>query len=266
MKKLSDSQFRNAPCNRLVSLIGGCLLTTALSFGNSAVAQSTEKPAVVVELFTSQGCSSCPPADALLGEMAEKGQIIALTEAVDYWDYLGWKDENASHAHTERQRNYARMRGDRRIYTPQMVINGRVHVVGSRRDEVEKTIGSLSASSAALSVPIDAAAKDDKLTISIAAKPDGRSDVKDGTLYLVPFRREVPVQIRRGENKGRSITYHNVADALRPIGMWHGEAVKVELPLHEVRKGGYDGCVVLLQADVAGLPGPIYGATTVTLQ
>ena len=86
----------------------------------------------VVELFTSQGCSSCPPADILLKKYVKAPNVVALSYSVDYWDYLGWKDENARKEHTERQQNYARARGDRRFYTPQMVINGRSHVVGSR--------------------------------------------------------------------------------------------------------------------------------------
>ena len=241
-----------------------CLATNAGSVGQGLAAAG--KPLAVVELFTSQGCSSCPPADKFLGELAQRQDIIALTEAVDYWDYLGWKDENARHDHSVRQKNYAYMRGDRRVYTPQMVVNGRVHVVGSRRDEVEDAIQTLSQGAGALSVSIDISAHKDLVSISIAGRPDGAGDVKDGTLFLVPFKRQLSVDILRGENRGRSITYHNVVRGMQPIGMWHGEAIKVELPISEFRKGGYDGCAVLLQADVGGLPGPIYGASMVDLE
>ena len=242
----------------------------ALSMGamsgltGSATAAETQ-PTVVVELFTSQGCSSCPPADKLLGELVGNPNIIALTEAVDYWDYLGWKDENARHEHTERQQNYARMRGDRRIYTPQMVINGRVHVVGSRRGDVAAALGQLSKGSGALSIPIETRTDGQTLSISVDAMAEGARELKDGTLYLVPFKREVTADIKRGENRGRQVTYHNVVSEMRPIGMWYGKSVDIQLPLKELSKGGYDGCAILLQADVGGLPGPIFGATMVAL-
>lgn len=216
---------------------------------------------VVVELFTSQGCSSCPPADKLLGELADNPNVIALTQAVDYWDYLGWKDENARKEHTERQQNYARARGDRRIYTPQMVINGRSHVVGSRWWDVDKGVKE---GANVLSVGVKADVGADVLKIAVDGSTKIGSDLRDSTLYLVPFKKSVSVAIKRGENRGKTITYHNVVSNMRPIGMWHGDAVTVELPLSALRKQGFDGCAVLLQADIKGLPGPIHGATMVS--
>ncbi len=242
-------------------------MSAVLCFGwqtGAAFANST--PTAVVELFTSQGCSSCPPADQLLSELAKNPDVIALTEAVDYWNYLGWVDDNARKENTARQQNYARVRGDRRVYTPQMVINGRVHVVGSRRGEVEESLRSVASGAGRLSVPISMEKGPESLTISIAERPAGASDIKDGTLYLVQFNRQISVDIKRGENRGRSITYHNVVKSIMPIGMWHGEAVEVELPLNEIHKDGHDGCAVLLQADVGGLPGPIFGAAKLDLR
>ena len=224
------------------------------------------KPLVVVELFTSQGCSSCPPADQLIGELSKRSDVLALTEAVDYWDYLGWKDENARPAHTERQQNYARMRGDRRIYTPQMVINGRTHVVGSHGIAVEAEMKRLSQGKGALSVPIEASSKNGVLSIKVDADPEMASKGKGGTLYMVSYKREVSVAIKRGENRGRAVTYHNVVTDMRPIGMWYGKALNIELPLKEMQKQGHEGCALLLQADVDGLPGPIYGATMLALK
>lgn len=216
---------------------------------------------VVVELFTSQGCSSCPPADQLLGELSNNPNVIALTQAVDYWDYLGWKDENARKTHTERQQNYARARGDRRIYTPQMVINGRFHVVGSRRGEVEQ---GLKRGAHGLSVGIATETTRDALKISVAGSSSIDANVRNSTLYLVPYKKSVSVAIKRGENRGRTVTYHNVVSEMRPIGMWHGDAIAVELPIAELQKHGFDGCAVLLQADLKGLPGPIHGAAMVS--
>lgn len=229
----------------------------------SLLSAETGKSPVVVELFTSQGCSSCPPADKLLGELVDKPGIIALTQAVDYWDYLGWKDENARAQHTERQQNYARARGDRRIYTPQMVINGQRHVVGSRRGDVSRSIEQ---AAKAPTIGIMTETMADVLKVNVAGSLSGNASVKDCTLYLVLFKKAVSVAIKRGENRGRTVIYHNVVTNMRPIGMWHGKAMSIELPLRDIRKDGYDGYAVLLQADVNGLPGPIHGAAMASLR
>lgn len=254
------------PARRGVGLAFGALLLGFASLSDGVVQAA---PVAVVELFTSQGCSSCPPADAFLAELAQDPNIIALTEAVDYWDYLGWKDANARHEHTERQQNYARVRGDRRIYTPQMVINGRVHAVGSDRVSVNNHISQLSGGEGRLAVPINVRVEEDSLIINVDANANGNSaldGLKDGTLYLALYEKSVVADIKRGENRGRSVTYHNVVRDIRSVGMWHGDAVSVELPMSEIRKGGYDGAAVFLQADVRGLPGPIFGAQNVALK
>ena len=96
------------------------------------------EPRAVIELFTSQGCSSCPAADKLIGEMSKDPNVIALSLAVDYWDYLGWKDTNAISGHSNRQRAYAKVRGDREVYTPQVVVNGAIHVLGSDKAAIDQ--------------------------------------------------------------------------------------------------------------------------------
>src|SRR5262245_16170104 len=106
----------------------------------SAIGSAGAEPRAVIELFTSQGCSSCPAADKLLAEIARDPNIVAMTLAVDYWDYIGWKDTLAIAGHTTRQRAYAKVRGDRQVYTPQAVINGIAHVLGSDRAAIERTI------------------------------------------------------------------------------------------------------------------------------
>lgn len=243
-----------------LSLLAGMPLL--LSSVSATFAASQSKPAIVVELFTSQGCSSCPSADRFLSELVEHDNVIALTEAVDYWDYLGWKDANARPEHTERQQNYARARGDRTIYTPQMVLNGRVHVVGSRRQEVVRQIGRLADGPGRLTIPIDLSVKQDSLQIDVAGQKAGseQGSAPDGTLYLMFYKKSVAADIKSGENRGRKITYHNVVQDMRSVGMWHGKAVSIELPMSEVRKQGYDGFAVLLQSDLSGLPGPVFGA------
>ena len=97
-------------------------------------------PRAVVELFTSQGCSSCPPADKIIGELAKDPNVIALSMPIDYWDYLGWKDTLADSRFTARQKSYSHMRGDRDVYTPQVVVNGALHVIGSDRGKIENAI------------------------------------------------------------------------------------------------------------------------------
>ena len=113
-------------------------LIAGLLFASSGFAGAA--PRALLELFTSQGCSSCPPADKLLGEFAKDPSLIALSLPIDIWDYLGWKDTLSLPGHTARQRAYAEIRGDRQVYTPQLVVNGSMHVVGSDRAAVEHAI------------------------------------------------------------------------------------------------------------------------------
>ncbi|MEM7753766.1 MAG: DUF1223 domain-containing protein [Pseudomonadota bacterium] len=179
------------------------------------VAQADE--VVVVELFTSQGCSSCPPADRLLGELAKEDDIIALGFHVDYWDYLGWKDEFASPEHTKRQRAYGRAFGERSIYTPQMVIAGKEHVVGSRGMKVAKTIDK----HAEHAMPINVRLSRSGGTVTVQAST--KQQVPNVVVQLATFVPEETVQIRRGENRGKTLTYHNVVRKIAPIGTWDGQ-------------------------------------------
>jgi len=173
---------------------------------------------VVVELFTSQGCSSCPPADRILGELAQRDDVIALALHVDYWDYLGWKDEFASPEHTKRQRSYARAKGERTIYTPQMVIGGHDHVVGSR----PMKIGQLIQKHSAKSLPVRVQLKRNGNTVTIAAT--SRGNVPKTVVQLVTFRPKATVNDRRGENAARTLDYHNVAQQLVCVGTWDGRS------------------------------------------
>src|ERR1700758_4333241 len=112
-------------------------------------------PRAVVELFTSQGCSSCPPADKIIGELAKDPSVIALSMPIDYWDYLGWKDTLADARFSARQKAYSRARGDREVYTPQAVINGSAHVIGSDREGIESAIGATAKTDGVMSVPVE---------------------------------------------------------------------------------------------------------------
>jgi hypothetical protein len=210
----------------------------------------------VVELFTSQGCSSCPKADALLARLAEREDVIALSLPVDYWDYLGWKDTLASPRFSERQRAYAQARGDGAIYTPQAVVNGLSHVNGGDESaigqNIEKTEKTLSPSH----VPIRMSEDKDHLIVETGPSQSGAT-AKEATLWLAVIAQTVTVPITRGENQGKTITYSNVVRELMPIGMWNGKPMTVQLARHSFTRPGAEKCAVLLQQ---GKAGPIIGA------
>lgn len=234
--------------------------TAALTIGAlvAVAGPAAAETRAVIELFTSQGCSSCPPADALLAEYADRDDVLALSFNVDYWDMLGWKDTLASHDNTERQRNYALARGDGQVYTPQAVIDGRSHVVGSNRAAIESAL----AADGDLPVPISLSLSGDSLSVAIGG--DTAADLPHATLWLVLYDRSVTVPIERGENSGKTITYSNVVRKLRPIAMWKGEFMAVDLPKSEIKQAKVGSCAVLLQAESeGGLPGRILGAATI---
>lgn len=184
-------------------------------FAGQAVA---DRP-VVIELFTSQGCSSCPPADALLGELAERDDVLPLALHVDYWDYIGWKDEFADPGHAERQRGYSRAAGMRTIYTPQMVVSGQDHVVGYKPMKVADLIAKHREVPAVAIV--DATRTGDAVSVSVAPSGDGPGQ---SFVVLVTYQPKETVAIRRGENAGRTYTYHNIVSDMAVLGLWDGQS------------------------------------------
>ena len=222
------------------------------------VAEAGDRTVGIVELFTSQGCSSCPPADVFAGDLAEQGDVLVLSMPVDYWDFLGWKDTLACPAYSERQRAYARSRSDRNVYTPQMVVNGRVHAIGSYRDQVNKLIETTGADFERERVEVDLALDGNRLRIKIGDGSDTTA-VNDATIWLALYNKKETVSIGRGENHGRKITYTNVVRELTPIGMWSGAAKEITLPREDLMHIGYDGCAVIVQAKDTG---PIYGVAS----
>ncbi|MDA1101601.1 MAG: DUF1223 domain-containing protein [Proteobacteria bacterium] len=240
-----------------VVLISLGLLSIAV---NQIAAAGPGKPPVVVELYTSQGCNSCPPADLLLGKLAARNDIIALTFNVDYWDYLGWKDTLAQAAYTERQRHYAAAFHSRTVYTPQMVIGGRQHVVGSDASAVEAAIEAEqrhqnAAEGAAPALRIEHL--DSRILVALAASPHKHADA---TVWLVRFdqRRDVPIE--QGENADNKLSYFNVARDMRSLGQWNGQALQLELSRAELSEGGPDGCAIIVQK---GPVGPILAAAQI---
>jgi hypothetical protein len=236
------------------------LAALATVLGSPAWAQPT--PTTVLELFTSQGCASCPPADSLFAQYAKRPDVLALTFNVDYWDYLGWKDTLANPDNTDRQRRYAAARGDAQVYTPQMVVDGRTHVVGSDPRQIDKAIA---AHAGGLSVPLTLSASQDAITVTVAdaAKPD----LPHATLWLVMYNPTVNVSVERGENGGRMLTYTNVVRKLRPIAMWKGSLLSVDIPLSELSHAKVIRGAVILQVDKGeGRLGSVIGAATIDLK
>jgi hypothetical protein len=235
----------------------------ALSCFAVLVAQSAQaEPRAVIELFTSQGCSSCPPADKLIAEYARDPSVIALSLAVDYWDYLGWKDTLALSGHTSRQRAYAKARGDREVYTPQAVIDGAVHALGSDKAAIEKAIRQTREHSSPL-LPVTIERAGDKLTVTVAASKDEKGQ---GEVWLCPITRSVPVTISRGENSGHTLTYSNVVRRWIKLGEWTGKAQTFNVPLKDVQSSGIDSAAVIVQSSVASAPKLMLGAAQIAVQ
>lgn len=227
----------------------------ALCAGGPTLSAGDKQP-IVVELFTSQGCSSCPPADKILGELSKREDVIPLTLNVDYWDYLGWRDTLGSSEHTKRQRIYAANRGTRQIYTPQMVVNGYIDVVGSRRAQVMDTLKREAATTAR--VPMRISENNDEIIIEVGDSPSAGL-AKKSTIWVMVTSPSVSVPIKRGENKGRKLTYFNVVRQMVPAGMWSGKAKRITLPKAGLDMTGNRGCVALLQQ---GNIGKIIGAAS----
>ncbi len=184
-------------------------------------AEAGEQRPVVVELFTSQGCSSCPPADAYLAELARRDDVLALSLHVDYWNYIGWKDPFSSAWATERQREYGRTLAQRYVYTPEMVVDGAAHAVGSNRAEVE---GLIAAARRHGGPPLSVAREGEALRVNVGA------GAGSGTLLLVRFEREHATKIARGENGGRTLRNVHVVREIRHLGEWGGAPLANELP------------------------------------
>lgn len=229
----------------------------ALALPAQAEERSAAGPAVV-ELFTSQGCSSCPPADRIISRLAADENVIALTYPVTLWDYLGWPDTLASRENTERQFAYAQVRGDSAVYTPQVVVNGREDVVGNKEKAVRREVDAQAAHGLAPSVKVGLTRNGSVLELRIGAAGSGVPG--SATIWLGSITPEVKVDIGRGENSGRSIVYHNVVRSLRAVGMWKGDPVSIDMPVDEISRDGGSACVVLVQLNEPAGPGAIVGA------
>ncbi len=225
------------------------LATAALTVPATLQAQSAARP-VVVELYTSQGCSSCPPADAVLAKIAGRNDVIALALHVDYWDYIGWKDTFGDKAFSDRQRAYALFAGESTIYTPQMVIGGREKLVGADEGKLARMLQT------------GAAAKGPQIELTLSGntlnvKATSSTPLADGTVVqLVRYIPSASVAVKRGENAGRTITYANIVTSWQKVATWDGQA---PLNLDLTAKGEQPAVVIIQEPG----PGAILAAAVV---
>ncbi|MBU6297319.1 MAG: DUF1223 domain-containing protein [Alphaproteobacteria bacterium] len=228
------------------------LFAVAMLAGAVTGAVAGEARPVLVELYTSQGCSSCPPADALLAELTRRKDLIAMSLPITYWDMLGWKDTLATGANTKRQKAYAAAMGRGGVYTPQVIVDGVTDVVGSRTNQVEAAIraaerAEASAKNAAWSVGIDLSRTPQKLHVAITGAPSAARGKSQATIWIFRLRSSATVHIAAGENKGRTMTYRNVVNGIQDIGHWNGRAISLDLPHTGPKVPPHDGVVVVVQ-------------------
>ncbi|MCV2865353.1 DUF1223 domain-containing protein [Albidovulum sediminicola] len=224
---------------RLLLSIAFCLLSGLCLPSSSGAGESP----VVIELYTSQGCSSCPPADALLQSMAGRSDVLPLALHVDYWDYIGWKDTFGQAKFADRQRAYARKAGVRMIYTPQMIVGGMDHVVGVRAGALDKAVRRLSGIPDPVSLQLERSGD----AVSVTARAQATVP-QDMVVQLVRVRPTATVAIDRGENAGRSITYSHIVTDWTAVGKWDGRE-----PFHRRLKiAGPEEVVVIVQATGPG--------------
>jgi hypothetical protein len=246
------------PAHRILAAMSFTTLIRHLSFVVAALAlvipsACLGKRQVVLELYTSQGCSSCPPADALIERLSDRPDILALSLPVTYWDMLGWKDTLASEANTRRQKAYAATMGRGGVYTPQIIIDGVTDVVGSREAQVEAAIGARRAD--IREVPITLSVSPGALHIAIGAVPEKGSD--DSTVWLFHVLSHASVRIGAGENGGRNLDYRNVVRDVRAVALWKGQPLSLDIPRTDQSLPGYDSVAVFVQE---GAHGRVIGA------
>ena len=217
-------------------------ILSALTIGLAVPGAMAGENVVLIELFTSQGCPSCPPADRNLAELAKRDDVLALSLHVDYWDYLGWRDTFARHEHTERQLAYRDLMGKRVVYTPQMVVNGMQDVRGSHTARLKTAIAEAQSGRRAATITISGRTGMLKAMV--------RSDIQPEpcTVWIASFDLVRSVEVARGENAGRTLTYHNVVHRLIRIGNWDGTAQEIALP----QPGSGGGIAIWLQDDKTG--------------
>jgi hypothetical protein len=230
----------------------GRLLLSAIVFISASLPTMLAAQPVVVELFTSQGCSSCPPAEALLGELAQKPNIVALAYHVDYWDDLGWKDPFSIPEAARRQRGYVKRLSSSGAFTPQAVVSGDTSLVGSNRTEMKQAIA---ADRDALAIELSKVGA--TLSINLPERWNEPMDV-----HVVAYLDRALTKVSRGENARRSLQEFNIVRSIKRVGRWNGQPQKMSVALAELPKEA-TSVAVLLQRPAQGA---IAGAATLSLR
>jgi hypothetical protein len=212
----------------------------------------------VVELFTSQGCSSCPPADRILSRLANDPSTLAMSFPIDYWDYIGWKDTLATPSYTARQKAYAAASGKGAVYTPQAIVDGLADAVGSNLEAIEQAESETGKRAGVLSVPMAVVERNGKIDISIGAAKT--APFQSASVYLLALASSRTVTVQRGENAGSTLTYSNVVRAMTKIGDWNGAPVDLQTDLSQARLDGADSYAVIVQAGGRTQPSTILAA------
>jgi hypothetical protein len=239
---------------RNICAVLGLAFTGCVSMQGSALAEAAPKKTAVIELFTSQGCKSCPKADDNFAKFADDPSVLALSFHVNYWDYMGWRDTLASQDNTDRQNAYRNSFNAKMVYTPQAIVNGASEMNGGDAEVVKQHIAA-----SKLNVPVSIKKLDDgRLSIEIAA---GKTPAKPVHVVMFYLRDSVTIPIDKGENAGQSVTYRNTVTDINTIGMWDGKALKIELPASELTRKDVTGCAVVLQESKSdNALGQIHGA------
>lgn len=245
------------------TLRAGCLTAfgAVLLWSSLGANAGEQKAPVLVELFTSQGCSSCPPADQILGELQKRSDVVALSFSIDYWDYIGWRDTLATRENTLRQQAYEKVLPSHRVYTPQMVIDGVRDVVGNQRKEVLEAIDRRVTEARGKKVSVSISQTGDELQVRVGAA--GLGQRQSATVWLARTLSSRTVNIPKGENTGRVITYHNIVRGFAAVGKWSGDAMTLELPARGAQGEISDGVAVWVQS---GGNGPVLGAAQLRLR
>jgi len=213
---------------------------------------------VVVELFTSQGCEKCPPANMLMEDLSRDKTVVSLSWHVDYWDFMGWQDTMAKPAFTERQKAYNEALGRKGVYTPQAIINGRRQVAGSNKMDLYEIIHNSKASD---EMPVTVIFEGDLSSLKI--KMNGPETAEGAVIKIIWLESLQRIKISDGKNAGKTITYVNVVKNVKNIGVFQGEDLTIPLELNDADRNGADRIVVLLQM---GETGPILGAAKIDLE
>jgi len=234
------------------------LAAFVVAAGPLAAGPALAAPRAVIELYTSQACGFCPPADALLAHYADRDDVVALGFHITYWDFHDWTDTLARTANDRRQIAYSQVFGVGPVFTPQVIINGVREAIGSESLTIRNTIDELAAAGQTPDLPVEIALGTDQIEVSVAGASGNPEPAK---VFIVYFIHEVVASIEDGQNIGLTIPYSNVVRSMQEIGTWTGEAAEFQLPIAQMDRYRADGAAILVQReDADGNPGAILGA------